>query len=285
MVDYAQVDFRILYCSHLFRSDIMTLKDAKRVVFKVGTSTLTYSGGGINIRRVEALVKVLSDLKNQGKQVILVTSGAVGIGMGKLGLTVRPSKTTEKQALAAIGQCELMDFYSELFSHYNHTVAQLLLTKDVVDNPLRRQNAQNTFETLLGFGVIPIVNENDSVSAEQIEFGDNDTLSATVATLIGADLLVILSDIDGLYDKNPSQNPDAKLIPLVEGVDDSIRALASGAGSERGTGGMITKITAAEIANAGGTDMFILNGADPDIIYELLDGAKVGTLFRAKKED
>lgn len=285
MVDYAQDDFRILYCSHLFRSDIMTLKDAKRVVFKVGTSTLTYSGGGINIRRVEALVKVLSDLKNQGKQVILVTSGAVGIGMGKLGLTVRPSKTTEKQALAAIGQCELMDFYSELFSHYNHTVAQLLLTKDVVDNPLRRQNAQNTFETLLGFGVIPIVNENDSVSAEQIEFGDNDTLSATVATLIGADLLVILSDIDGLYDKNPSQNPDAKLIPLVEGVDDSIRALASGAGSERGTGGMITKITAAEIANAGGTDMFILNGADPDIIYELLDGAKVGTLFRTKKED
>ena len=234
----------------------MTLKDAKRVVFKVGTSTLTYSGGGINIRRVEALVKVLSDLKNQGKQVILVTSGAVGIGMGKLGLTVRPSKTTEKQALAAIGQCELMDFYSELFAHYNHTVAQLLLTKDVVDNPLRRQNAQNTFETLLGFGVIPIVNENDSVSAEQIEFGDNDTLSATVATLIGADLLVILSDIDGLYDKNPSHNPDAKLIPLVEGVDDSIRALASGAGSERGTGGMITKITAAEIANAAGTDMF-----------------------------
>ena len=262
----------------------MTLKDANRVVFKVGTSTLTYAGGGINIRRVEALVKVLSDLKNQGKDVILVTCGAVGIGMGKLGLKKKPDKTNEKQALAAIGQCELMDFYSNLFAHYNHSVAQLLLTKDVVDNPLRKQNAQNTFETLLGFGVIPIVNENDSVSAEQIEFGDNDTLSATVATLIDADLLIILSDIDGLYDKNPSAHPDAKLISLVEGVDDSIKALASGAGTSRGTGGMITKLTAAEIANGAGIDMFILNGAEPEIIYELLDGKKVGTLFRAKKE-
>lgn len=268
-----------------FGSEIMTLKDAKRVVFKVGTSTLTYAGGGINIRRVEKLVRVLSDLKNQGKDIILVTSGAVGIGMGKLGLKERPAQTEAKQALAAIGQCELMDFYSNLFSHYNHTVAQLLLTKDVVDNPTRKKNAQNTFETLLGFGVIPIVNENDSVSAEQIEFGDNDTLSATVTALIGADLLIILSDIDGLYDKNPAVHADAKLISLVEGVTDSIKALASGAGSARGTGGMITKLTAAEIANDAGADMFILNGADPDIIYDLLDGGKVGTLFRAKKEE
>lgn len=258
----------------------MSLKDAKRVVFKVGTSTLTYSGGGINIRRVEKLVKVLSDLKNQGKDIILVTSGAVGVGMGKLGIKTRPNNTREKQALASIGQCELMDFYSRLFSGYNHTVAQILLTKDVIDNELLKTNAQNTFETLLSLGALPIVNENDTISAEQIEFGDNDTLSATVAKLIGADLLVILSDIDGLYDDNPNTNPDAKLIPVVEEVTDEIKALASGAGSDRGTGGMITKLTAAGIANGAGIDMYILNGADPDIVYSLLDGNSVGTLFK-----
>ncbi len=258
----------------------MSLKDAKRVVFKVGTSTLTYSGGGINIRRVEKLVKVLSDLKNQGKDIILVTSGAVGVGMGKLGIKTRPNNTREKQALASIGQCELMDFYSRLFSGYNHTVAQILLTKDVIDNETLKTNAQNTFETLLSLGALPIVNENDTISAEQIEFGDNDTLSATVAKLIGADLLVILSDIDGLYDDNPNTNPDAKLIPVVEKVTDEIKALASGAGSDRGTGGMITKLTAAVIANDAGIDMYILNGADPDIVYSLLDGKSVGTLFK-----
>lgn len=258
-----------------------SLKEAKRIVFKVGTSTLTYEGGGINIRRVEKFVKVLSDLKNQGKEIILVTSGAIGVGMGKLGIKNRPAETREKQALAAIGQCELMDFYAKLFSDYNHTVAQLLLTKDVVENDVLKNNAVNTFETLLGLGVIPIVNENDSISAEQIEFGDNDTLSALVATLTDADLLVLLSDIDGLYDANPNTNPDAKLIPLVEKVDDSIRALAGNAGSNRGTGGMITKLTAATIANEKGIDMFILNGADPDIIYDLLDDKKVGTLFKS----
>ena len=263
----------------------MTLKDAKRVVFKVGTSSLTYSGGGINIRRVEKLVKVLSDLKNQGKDIILVSSGAIGVGMGKLGIKTRPAQTREKQALAAIGQCELMDFYSGLFSRYNHTVAQLLLTKDVMDNDVLKHNAQNTFETLLSLGAIPIVNENDSISAEQIEFGDNDTLSALVATLTNADLLIILSDIDGLYDGNPNTNPDAKLISLVEGVTDEIKSLASGAGTSRGTGGMITKLTAAEIANAEGIDMFIMNGSEPDIIYDLLDGGKVGTLFRGKKSE
>lgn len=262
----------------------MTLKNAKRVVFKVGTSTLTYSGGGINIRRVEKLVKVLSDLKNQGKDIILVTSGAVGIGMGKLGVKTRPANTREKQAFASIGQCELMDFYSRLFSGYNHTVAQLLLTKDVVENEVLKTNARNTFETLLSFNVIPIVNENDTISAEQIEFGDNDTLSSVVAKLTGADLLIILSDIDGLYDANPAENPDAKLIPLVEGITDEIKALAAGAGSSRGTGGMITKLTAAQIANDAGIDMFIINGADPDIVYNLLDGEKVGTLFKSGKD-
>lgn len=262
----------------------MTFKDAKRIVFKVGTSTLTYEGGGINIRRVEKLVRVLSDIKNQGKDIILVTSGAIGIGMGKLGITERPKETKDKQALAAIGQCELMDFYSRLFSDYNHTVAQLLLTKDVVDNSVLKHNAQNTFETLLSLGAVPIVNENDSISAEQIEFGDNDTLSAIVASLTNADMLIILSDIDGLYDKNPAVNPDAKLIPLVENITNDIKEVASGAGTMRGTGGMITKISAAEIATAAGVDMFILNGKDPCIIYELADGGKVGTLFRARKE-
>ena len=252
---------------------MITLQDAKRVVFKVGTSTLTYSGGGINIRRLEKFIKVLSDLKNQGKEIILVTSGAIGIGMGKMGIKEKPSATREKQALAAIGQCELMDFYAQLFSHYNHTVAQLLLTKDVVDNDVLKTNAINTFETLLKFGAIPIVNENDSISADQIEFGDNDTLSALVAKLTGADLLILLSDIDGLYDANPNENPDVKLIPLV-----------GDAGTSRGTGGMITKLTAATIANDAGIDMYIMNGADPEIIYDLLDGKEVGTRFKSKEK-
>ena len=261
-----------------------SLANAKRVVFKVGTSTLTYAGGGINIRRVEKLVKALSDLKNSGKEVILVTSGAISVGMGVLGIKDRPGETRKKQALAAIGQLELMDFYSRLFSDYNHTVAQLLLTKDVVDNSVLKENAVNTFETILTFGAVPIVNENDSISAEQIEFGDNDTLSAIVAKLVGADLLIILSDIDGLYDKDPS-TPEAKLISRVEGVTDEVRALAGGAGSNRGTGGMITKLAAAEIANGAGIDMFILNGSDPFIIYDLLDGKKVGTLFNSARRD
>ena len=261
---------------------MLTLKDAKRIVFKVGTSSLTYSGGGINLRRVESLVKVLSDLKNQGKEIILVTSGAISVGMGKLGIKNRPDKTREKQALAAIGQCELMDFYSNLFSHYNHTVAQLLLTKDVVDNITLKTNAVNTFETLLSFGAIPIVNENDSISAEQIEFGDNDTLSALVAKLTGADLLVILSDIDGLYDGDP-KDKGSKLIGVVNGVTDDIKALAGGSGTDRGTGGMITKLTAAEIINDAGTDMYIINGSDPENIYKLLDGSDIGTRFVSPK--
>lgn len=262
---------------------MITLKNAKRIVFKVGTSTLTYSGGGINIRRVEEFVKVLSDLKNQGKEIILVTSGAISVGMGKLGIKNRPAETREKQALAAIGQCELMDFYSNLFSQYNHTVAQLLLTKDVVDNDTLKTNAVNTFETLISLGAIPIVNENDSISAEQIEFGDNDTLSALVATLTGADLLVILSDIDGLYDGDPRKE-GSKLISRVDGVTDEVKALAGGSGTERGTGGMITKLAAAEIINNAGADMYIINGSDPKNIYKLLDGVSIGTRFVSQKE-
>lgn len=253
------------------------------VVVKVGTSTLTYDGGGINIRRVEKLVKVLSDIKNSGKKVILVSSGAIGIGMGKLGISKRPDCTRDKQALAAIGQCELMNYYSKLFGEYNHNVAQVLLTKDVVRDPVRNENAAATFEKLLSLAVIPIVNENDTVSTEQIEFGDNDTLSATVATLAKADLLIILSDIDGLYDSDPRENENAKLIPVVEKIDDSVIALAGGAGTTRGTGGMITKIHAAEECHDAGIDMIIANGSDPDILYDIFDGKSVGTLFKSQK--
>lgn len=253
------------------------------IVIKVGTSSLTYGGGGINIRRVEKLVKVLSDIKNSGKKIILVSSGAIGIGMGKLGISKRPDCTRDKQALAAIGQCELMNYYSKLFGEYNHNVAQILLTKDVVRDPVRNENAVATFEKLISLGIVPIVNENDTVSTEQIEFGDNDTLSATVATLSKADLLIILSDIDGLYDSDPRENANAKLIPVVEKIDDSIIALAGGAGTERGTGGMITKIHAAEECYDAGIDMIIANGQDPDILYDIMDGKNVGTLFKSQK--
>lgn len=259
-------------------------ENVKRIVVKVGTSTLTYDGGGINIRRVEKLVRVLSDIKNSGKDVILVSSGAIGVGMGMLGIKTRPSCIKDKQALAAIGQCELINFYSGLFDNFNHKVAQVLLTKDVVSDPVRNENAQNTFERLLELGIIPIVNENDVISTEQIEFGDNDTLSATVACLAGADLLVILSDIDGLYDSDPRENPDAKLIEEVDKITPEIEALAGGAGSARGTGGMITKIIAAKTATKAGIDMLINNGADPMVLYDIIDGEKRGTLFKAEKK-
>ena len=252
------------------------------IVVKVGTSTLAYESGGINIRRVEKLVKVLSDIKNSGKNIILVTSGAISVGMGKLGIKTRPNCTKDKQALAAIGQCELMNYYQRLFSEYNHKVAQVLLTKDVIKDKLRNENAANTFEKLLDLSIIPIVNENDVISTEQIEFGDNDTLSATVATLIPTDLLVILSDIDGLYDKNPKKEKDAKLIDIVYDITDDIKSIAGGATSSQGTGGMITKIHAAEIATQKGVDMLIVNGTNPEILYDIVEGKKVGTLFKAK---
>ena len=256
------------------------VKSIKRAVIKVGTSTLTYEGGRLNIRRIEKLVKTISDIRNSGIEVVLVSSGAIGVGMGKAGITKRPDCPREKQALAAIGQCELMNFYGNIFENYSHTVAQILLTKDVVDKEEMRTNAKNTFEMLFALNAIPIVNENDTVSTEQIEFGDNDTLSAIVAELVGADLLILLSDIDGLYDKDPHQNNDAKIIEVVEKIDDNIKALAGGTGTSRGTGGMVTKITAAEIATKAGVDMIIANGSDPLVLYDIFDGKKVGTLFK-----
>ncbi len=254
----------------------------KRAVIKVGTSTLTYEGGRLNIRRFEKLVKVIADIRNSGIEVVLVSSGAIGVGMGKMGISKRPDCVREKQALAAIGQCELMNFYGSVFENYSHTVAQVLLTRDVTDIPMRRENAQNTFETLLSLNAIPIVNENDTISTEQIEFGDNDTLSAIVAELVAADLLVILSDIDGLYNKDPHKFPDAEIIGDVEEITEDIRKLAGGTGTSRGTGGMITKLHAAEIATRSGADMIIANGAEPEVLYDIFDGKKVGTLFKKR---
>lgn len=256
-------------------------KDAARIVFKVGSSTLTYDNGKLNIRKIEALVRVLCDLRNSGKDIILVSSGAVSVGVSKIGKNGRPKALPHKQAMAAIGQCELMYLYDKLFGEYHNTVAQILLTPDVISDPQRKQNAQNTFETLMEYGVIPVVNENDTVATQELEFGDNDTLSAMVAKIVGADALVILSDIDGLFDKNPKDHADAKLIEVVEKITDDIKALAGGAGSQHGTGGMITKLSAAELATGAGIDMAIINGENPQAIYDLIDGKSVGTVFLA----
>ncbi len=257
------------------------LSNCNRIVIKIGSSTLTHDEGHLNLRRIEALVKTLSDFRNSGKQVVLVSSGAVSAGVAKMG-THRPTCTAEKQAMAAVGQSELMKLYSRFFSDYGHTVAQILLTKDVIDQPDRRAAAEDTFRTLLEMGCIPIVNENDSVSTEGLNFGGNDTLSAYVALVCHADLLINLSDVDGLYDSDPRKNPSAKLIERVVGVDESVLAMAGGAGTERGTGGMATKLEAARIVLEQGIPMYILNGKDPTILYELLDGRHAGTYFAAK---
>ena len=255
----------------------------KKIVIKVGTSTLTHSTGRLDLRRIESLVKALSDLKNSGKQVILVSSGAVSAGVAKANLGHKPSSLEEKQAMASIGQSELMKIYDRFFSDYGHTVAQILMTRDVIDNPVRRKAAQNTFSTLLSMGCIPIVNENDAVSTDELaKFGGNDILSAHVANLVGAEILINLSDIDGLYDSDPRKNPDAKFIERVENIDNII-SFAGGAGTERGTGGMEAKLTAAKMVTDNGIPMFIMNGHDPEILYDLLDGKHVGTYFTAKK--
>ncbi len=260
------------------------LKDVKRLVVKVGTSTLTYDTGKTNIRRMQKLVSVLSDIVNSGIEVALVTSGAIGVGVGKLGLKERPSDISGRQAAATVGQCELMFMYDKLFGEYGHTVGQLLITKSDVDSEERRKNLVNTFEKLFDYGAVPIVNENDSVAVDEIVYGDNDSLSAIVAKLVNADALIILTDIDGLYDDNPNENEDAKLISQVDEITDELIAVAGGHGSRFSTGGMVTKLHAAQIAMDAGIDTIVMNGAAPENIYKALDGKQIGTFFTGKKD-
>ncbi len=252
-----------------------------RIVIKVGTSTVAHQTGRLNVRRVESLCRVMSDLKNAGHELILVSSGAIGMGAGKLSLSERPKDIPTKQAAAAVGQCELMYVYDKLFSEYNHTVAQLLMTGEDIDHPERRQNFENTLFRLLELGALPIINENDTVATHEIEIGDNDTLGAVVARAVKADLLVLLSDIDGLYTADPRTDRSATLLPLIEKITPEIVNMTGGAGSPLGTGGMQTKLHAAEIATENGIDMVIANGKDPDILYDIVDGKSVGTRFLA----
>ena len=256
------------------------ISERKRVVVKVGTSTLTHRTGRLNIRRVENLVKTLADLQNAGHEIVLVSSGAIALGMGKLGMTKRPSDTPGKQACAAVGQCELMYMYDKFFAEYSIVVAQVLLTKYVLLED-RRQHVVNSMERLLSQGVIPIVNENDTVAIDELELevGENDSLAANVATIANADLLVIMSDIDGLYDKDPHVHENTNLIPEVGEITDDIRSLAGGAGSALGTGGMATKIKAVEIAHAADIDVVLMNGKNPHKLYDLFEDKPVGTLF------
>ena len=258
-----------------------------RIVVKVGTSTLAHAGGRMNIRRVELLCKVLSDLKNAGCQVVLVSSGAIGMGVGKLSLPGRPEDMPGKQAAAAVGQCELMYTYDKLFSEYNHTVAQILLTADDVQDKRRSNYVHDTLERLLQWGVLPIINENDAVAIDEIgihtTIGENDTLSAIVAKLVSADLLVLLSDIDGLYTDDPRKNPDATLIPQVDAITPEILALAGGTGTSLGSGGMATKLKAAKLTMDAGIDMVITNGEKPENLYALREGKEIGTRFAGKK--
>lgn len=254
-----------------------------RIVVKVGTSTLAHSTGRMNIRHVEDLVKVLSDLKNAGHEMILVSSGAIGMGVGKLNLPGKPSDMPTKQAAAAVGQCELMYTYDRLFLQYNHTVAQILLTGEDVEHSERRENFENTMERLLELGSLPIINENDTVATAEIKVGDNDTLGAIVAKCVKADLLVLLSDIEGLYTADPRKDPSAKLIPVVEEVTPEIEALAGGVGSGLATGGMATKLRAAKMVAEVGCDMIITNGEHPEVLYDIAEGKAVGTRFIGKK--
>ena len=250
-----------------------------RLVVKIGTSTLAHSTGHLNIRRVEEICKTLSDIKNAGHEVILVSSGAIGMGVGKLGLRERPKDIPTKQAAAAVGQCELMYTYDKLFSEYHHTVAQLLITSDDTKNPVRHQNFTNTLNRLLEMGALPIINENDTVATEELGIGDNDTLAAIVSQSVRADLLILLSDIDGLYTADPHTHPEAKLVHHVPCVNEKIRELAGVSNSGQGTGGMVTKLRAAEICLGCGCDMVIANGNAPKNLYAILDGKEIGTRF------
>ncbi|OJF97115.1 glutamate 5-kinase [Alkalibacterium sp. 20] len=259
------------------------LKQSKRIVIKVGTSTIMYPNGSINLQQMEKLSFVLSDLKNQGKEIILVSSGAIGVGLSRMNLTQRPVTIPEQQAIASIGQTELMSLYSKFFYHYGHHIGQVLLTKDVTDYPVSRRNTVNTFEQLLIKQVVPIVNENDTVSVEELDhltrFGDNDTLSAIVLELTEADLLIMLSDIDGFYDKNPMKHNDAELFETINEITDDILELAQDSSTKFGTGGMITKLTAAQIVLEANKQMVLANGTDLTILFRILDGMNEGTLF------
>lgn len=263
------------------------LKDKKRIVIKIGSSSLTHPETGyLDLIKLEILVREISDLRNQGKEVILVSSGAIMVGSKTMGYDRKPTKVSEKQACAAIGQAKLMMIYQKLFSEYNQVASQILMTKHTMLNDLNRTNAKNTFHELLRMGAIPIVNENDTISTYEIEFGDNDTLSAVVAALVEADLLILLSDIDGLFTDDPHQNPNAEFIEVVEKLDDSLRAMGKGTtGSKVGTGGMATKLTAAEISSMAGVDMVIANGKDFHVIHKIMQGRNHGTLFLANPQD
>ena len=253
-----------------------------RIVVKIGTSTLAHTTGHLNIRRVEELCKVICDIINAGHQIIMVSSGAIGMGVGKLGLPARPKDIPTKQAAAAVGQCELMYTYDKLFLQYHHTVAQLLITADDIACEERHENFSNTINRLLDLGAIPIINENDTVATAELGIGDNDTLAAFVAESIHADTLVLLSDIDGLYTADPHSNPNARLIPVVNHLNDEILALAGGSSTSQGTGGMVTKLKAAEICLGCGCDMIITNGNNPQVLYRIIDGESVGTTFTEK---
>jgi len=260
------------------------LKDKKRIVVKIGSSSLTHAKtGNLNLAKMEKLIRILTDLRNQGKEVVLVTSGAIAVGRKTLGLKEKPTERTVKQACAAVGQARLMMVYQKLFAEYNQIPAQILMTKYTMINDISRENAQNTFHELMKMGVIPIVNENDTVSTDELDFGDNDTLSAIVAALVNADLLILLSDIDGLYTDDPHRNKNAKFIAYVDEIDENLFDMAKSSAGSLGTGGMATKLSAAKIATDSGADMIIANGEKVSVISDVLEGKDVGTLFRAHK--
>jgi glutamate 5-kinase len=256
----------------------------RRIVVKIGSSTLTHSTGRLNIQRIESLVSVISDIKNSGREVVLVSSGAVSAGVARLNLDPYPTSAEEKQAVAAVGQADLIKLYERLFSSFGHTIGQILMTKDVVENETRFKQAKNTFSRLLEMGCIPIVNENDSISIEEIKFGGNDTLSAYVAIVCEAELIINMSDVDGVFTKDPNKYPDAELISRIDEITDEIRSFAGGAGSNRGTGGMITKIKAAQIASEKNIPTLIINGSTPSHLYSIIEGKKIGTYIAGTGE-
>ena len=281
------VEYRQRECEPMDSAELREkLKDKKRIVIKVGTSSLTHQEtGSTDLITLEKLVRELTDLHNRGKEVILVSSGAIAVGRKTIGMKERPTKLSIKQACASIGQARLMMIYQKLFMEYNQVASQILMTKNTLVNGENRLNARNTFETLLSMGVIPIVNENDTISTYEIQFGDNDTLSAVVAALTQADLLILLSDIDGLFTDDPNKNPDAKFIDYVEHVDHHFEQMGKGSASDVGTGGMSTKLKAAKLATSAGADMVIANGADMGVIHQIVDGEQIGTLFKENRTE